>query len=368
MLYNTPMAYAILRTAKLSTMGQVATSARHTFREQEVENANELETELNLIEGATTSQELVDAVKARLTLVETRSATKPVICIEYMITASPEAFQRHSGHLSENTQYFDDAKKWLHDRHGKDNVVSCTVHKDERTPHLVAYVVPLVEREGKTRRRSVIVGKGTDGKPIRETREFTEKNTVSLCAKEFLGGREKLRAMQTEFAEKVGDKYGLERGKLRSTAKHQTVRAFYAAIERPIVKEVNIEPTFLEPKLLKKGLLTSEYETPQMVATRVTKAVQKAYDPAVNMARLAESSQQRTKSLEVTTKNTEKRFNALQAEFDKIKQNGREIMNIIVRGGDDLVKLHEAMKEQWQKATKLSRERSPHSRDRGRSR
>jgi len=127
---NAPMAYAILRTAKISSMGQLATSAQHTFREREVENANALETPQNEIEGAGSTEALLDAVKARLSLVETRSMTKPVICIEYMVTASPEAFSRHQGPIPDDTQYFEDAKKWLRERHGVDNVVSCAVHTD----------------------------------------------------------------------------------------------------------------------------------------------------------------------------------------------------------------------------------------------
>jgi hypothetical protein len=350
------MAYAILRTAKISSMGQLATSAQHTFREREVENANAQETPLNEIEGAGSTEALLDAIKARLSLVETRSMTKPVICIEYMITASPEAFSRHQGYIPDDTQYFEDAKKWLKERHGVDNVVSCVVHTDEQTPHLVAYVVPLVEREAKTRKRSVIVGKDEQGKPIRETKEFTEKGSISLCAKEFLGGREKLRTMQTDFAEKVGNKYGLDRGKERSTAKHQTVRAFYAVIEQP-VNQVKISPEFLKPRLLKKGLLTSEYESEQMVADRVTKTVQNAYAPAVNLAKLVESNQQRTKSIEITAKNTETRANALQQQLDKVKKDSKELIHIIARGGERLLKFQEEFKKGLEKSAEQDRGR-----------
>lgn len=367
MLYNSPMAYAILRTAKLSSMGQVVTSAQHTFREREVENANEAETKHNQIEGAVSSQELVDAIKARLSLVETRSATKPVICIEYMITASPEAFSRHQGHLSEDAQYFEDAKKWLHDRHGKANVVSSAIHTDERTPHLVAYVVPLVEREAKTRKRSLIVGKDNQGNPIRETKEFTEKATVSLSAKEFLGGREKLRDMQSDFAEKVGNRYGLDRGKEHSTAKHQTVRSFYAAIERPVVHQVDISPEFLKPRLLKKGLLISDYESEQMVADRLTKAIQKAYAPAVNLAKLVESNQQRTKSIEVTARNTENRANSLQEQLDKAKKGVNDLVHLIAKGGDQLRQFQEEFRKGLSKSPELDKQ-PQQERDRGHSR
>lgn len=367
MLYNAPMAYAILRTSKLSTMGQVVTSAQHTFREREVQNANEIGTQHNRVEGAASSQELVDAIKARLSLVETRSATKPVICIEYMITASPEAFSRHQGHLSEDAQYFVDAKKWLEDRHGKANVVSSAIHTDERTPHLVAYVVPLVERAAKTRKRSVIVGKDADGKPIRETKEFTEKGTVSLSAKEFLGGRDKLRDMQSDFAENVANKYGLERGKERSTAKHQTVRSFYAAIERPVVHRVDISPESMKPRLVSKGLVFSYYETEQMVAERLSKAVEDAYEPAVSLAKLVESNQQRTKSIEVTAKNAQTRFNLLQGQFEKVKKTGNDLVSVIVKGGEELRQLQELFRKGLAKSVEQDRQKQQ-GQDKGHSR
>lgn len=346
------MAYAILRTAKISSMGQLATSAQHTFREREVGNANAQETPQNEMEGAGSVEALLDAVKARLSLVETRSATKPVICIEYMITASPEAFLRHSGQLSDNSLYFEDARQWLHKRHGKDNVVSCTVHQDERSPHLVAYVVPLVEREAKIRKRSVIVGKDGQGKPIRETREFTEKSGVSLCAKEFLGGREKLRAMQTDFAETVGKKYGLERGKEHSTAKHQTVRAFYAAIERSVVNQLTISAEALKPQLVRKGFITSDYESEHGVAQRITKTVQDAYEPAVQLAKIVEINQQRAKSLDITRRNEQHRMKKLQEQVEQLKQNSKELIQIIAHGGDPLMQFQKTFRENLDKAAK----------------
>ena len=41
---------------------------------------------------------------------------------------------------------FDKAKKWLKDKHGSENVVGLSIHRDETTPHLVAYVVPIDEK------------------------------------------------------------------------------------------------------------------------------------------------------------------------------------------------------------------------------
>ncbi|MGZ7224831.1 plasmid recombination protein, partial [Streptococcus pyogenes] len=76
--------------------------------------------------------------------------------------------------------FFDQAQGWLAVKYGADRIVTASIHRDEATPHLSAFVVPLTQ----------------DGR---------------LSAKEFIGGRDKMRADQTSFAEVVRD-LGLERG------------------------------------------------------------------------------------------------------------------------------------------------------------
>ncbi|MFX5169009.1 plasmid recombination protein, partial [Acinetobacter baumannii] len=83
-----------------------------------------------------------------------------------------------------------------------------SIHRDETTPHLVAYVVP-IDQKGK------------------------------LNAREFLGGRAKLSKMQTDFHEKVKD-LGLERGLEGSKAEHKTVKEFYAELQEPLPKSEKI--------------------------------------------------------------------------------------------------------------------------------
>lgn len=43
--------------------------------------------------------------------------------------------------------------KWLRDTFGEDNLVSCVLHMDEKTPHLHATVVPIVIGERIRRKR-----------------------------------------------------------------------------------------------------------------------------------------------------------------------------------------------------------------------
>lgn len=179
--------FAILRVAKIKNFGGLATSGMHNFRERETKNADAERTHLNVIEGAASTAELTKAVSDRLPEKRRKDA---VIAVEYLITASPEHFGADWRERGNNgMDYFADALDWLKQRHGESNVVAATIHLDESTPHMAAYVVPLI-----------------DGK---------------LSAKHFTGGRATLAKMQTDFAERVGQKHGLQRGVERSQAVHK---------------------------------------------------------------------------------------------------------------------------------------------------
>lgn len=102
---------------------------------------------------------------------------------EFFAGITPEAQKR----------FFDDCTECFVERYGKENVVSAVVHLDESTPHLHFNLMPV-----------------TGGR---------------LCAKE-LFDRTALRDLQTDFYETVGKKYGLERGKEGSTAKHLDTVAY----------------------------------------------------------------------------------------------------------------------------------------------
>lgn len=191
------MSFAIIRTTKLKSMGAVMRSGRHTFREQLTPNADPAMTTKNKVVGATSSEELKARLQQRL---PEKIKARSVLCIEYMITASPEAFKRHGGSLDDmGNGYFNDALKWLQQRHGKENVISSAVHLDETTPHLVAYVAPMTADH-------------------------------RLSCRDFLGGREKMRKLQSDFHAACGKKRGLERGIEGSRAKHQDIKQFYAAL------------------------------------------------------------------------------------------------------------------------------------------
>jgi hypothetical protein len=223
------MAFAILRIEKHSSRVSLRRSGKHNFREQETPNADPARSPLNTTEGAQSTAELLLALDARLP--QTKIRTNAVLAVEYFVGMSPEWQGDHDS-------YFADARKWLEAKHGRENVICCTVHKDETTPHMAAFVVPIDER----------------GK---------------LNARGFFGGPKALKELQTDFAEKVGKQHGMQRGIEGSKAKHQRVQSFYAALNGEIPAPT-LDPT---PRILQKKLFSNVVETRDEVKERLRKEV-----------------------------------------------------------------------------------------------
>lgn len=208
------MSFAILRTSKLKTIGNIGGSLSHNYRTRNTPNADPDLSVMN--EHSLENAEAVkNAINARL---PEKRRSDAVLCIEHLITASPE-WSGWGTNLER--EFFDKSKKWLEDKYGVHNVVATTIHRDETTPHLVAYVVPL------------------------------DADTGRLNAKKWLGGRHKLSSMQTDFANEVKN-LDLQRGVEGSKAKHTQIRDYYKKIEDfenlPKVSVDTPEPDFFESK------------------------------------------------------------------------------------------------------------------------
>ena len=102
--------------------------------------------------------------------------------------------------------------KWLRDTFGEDNLVSCVLHMDEKTPHLHATVVPIVTGERVSRKR--------EGEKKYET-----KSGPRLSADDVMR-RTKLHEYQNSYAAAMKP-FGLQRGIVGSTAKHQANSDYY---------------------------------------------------------------------------------------------------------------------------------------------
>jgi hypothetical protein len=188
------MKYAIIRVARLKSFASIRGSAKHTFREIDTPNADPDRKQFNTAQGAKSAGEVADRVKARLPDRRRRDA---VLCLEYLVTASPEWWR--TAPREKQNEYLKRAVHWLKERHGEENFVSLCTHLDEKTPHLVAYFVPITP----------------DGR---------------LSAKHFIGGAGQLAAMYTDFAERVGKPVGLIRGLEGSAVRHVPPKAYGNAI------------------------------------------------------------------------------------------------------------------------------------------
>lgn len=200
------MNYAILRTQKLKSTASVWRSLKHAFREQTTPNADPSKTSNNAHLGAKSASEAMQKVRNRLPEKRRKDA---VLVIEYLITASPETMAKLGPKGRDG--YFNDSMNWLRKRHGAENVVYAGIHRDETTPHMYAYVVPLDESTGR------------------------------LNCKRWLGGAKALKEMQTEFAEQVGKPRGLQRGQEGSKARHESVKSWYARVGSVVPKKPVVE-------------------------------------------------------------------------------------------------------------------------------
>ncbi len=258
------MAFAILRTQQLKAAVAVRRSLKHAFRAQDTPNADPDRLGENSHLGANSVDEAMKAFQNRL---PEKIRKNGVLAIEYLITGSPDGMNSKS--RRDQDAYFTDALAWLKERHGAENLIYAGIHRDETTPHLYAYVVPL-DPQGK------------------------------LNCRHFLGGAKALSQMQTDFAERVGQRHGLQRGIEGSKARHTTVRQYYAALQQETPPPLALSGQATTPRVLKKGILTSLHESPEQVAERLTAASQAHYAPALARAKeLAATAQAKETELQV---------------------------------------------------------------------
>ena len=178
----------VLRVEKLKSFGNIAASLSHTYRTRETPNAAAELADQNQ-HSHSSPQEVMQALKDRL---PDKRRSDAVLGLEYVVTAHQDWFKGLD--RAAQDAYLMDSLEWLRKRHGADNVVGWSIHRDEQAPHLAVFVVPL-----------------KDGK---------------LNAKHFTGGKKVLSQLQTDFAKEVGQRHGLERGIEGSKATHQTVKDY----------------------------------------------------------------------------------------------------------------------------------------------
>ena len=104
---------------------------------------------------------------------------------------------------------------WLKETFGEENLVSCVLHMDEKTPHLHATIIPIVTTERKRKER--------EGE-----KKYVTKNGPRLSADDVMA-RGKLFHYQNTYAVAMKP-FGLQRGVVGSTARHKTNSQYYREV------------------------------------------------------------------------------------------------------------------------------------------
>ena len=268
----------IYRTQKLKSKSAVGSSLSHAFRVSETPNADGSKQHLNQHVGAKNIKQARQNFNSRLPAKIRKNA---VYAIEHLVTASPEWFKDKS--IKEQNAFFSDALNFIKKEFGGDeNMIYAGIHRDETTPHMYCYIVP-IDGNGK------------------------------LNSRHFIGGsKNRLSELQTKIAKEVGEIHGLERGQKKSRARHTTVREWYAQIEK-VEKEIQnqkpIEIGFgdrlvalfgVKPKAIidaerQKAAFISVYRKLQHEKTNAEKTIKNA-SAALDKQRAAESALNFSKS------------------------------------------------------------------------
>lgn len=219
------MPYAIIRIAKLGSPGSVGGAGEHIHRQRHTPNADPELIKFN--KCLVGSEDLLNDINVRLESAGITPRKNAVLAVEHLITASPEFFDYKKvvrpdgtaglrGNVKSLAEFESRTLSWLRQRYGTENVVSVVVHKDEKSPHIHAVIVPILTKE-------IALTRKTKKTPDRKLK--TQTRTV-LAARELFGERHQLREMQSSFAQHM-QSLGLNRGLEGSKAEHTTVKDFY---------------------------------------------------------------------------------------------------------------------------------------------
>lgn len=290
--------FAIIRTKKHKHVASIIGVARHHAREVPCPTADPEKASKNMAWGAgkSASQAVGNQVTKVIEEAQKKAGKKfrsdSVKAIEYLMTASHEWWQ--SASPKQKNGYLQKCRSWLENKHGAGCVVAEWLHVDERSPHLHAIVVPL-------------------------------QNGV-LNAKYFLGGRERLRDLQDDFAAVCGKPYGLARGVRGSEALHVPVADWWSALNAPAA----------QPKKLDFAKAAMGIEVPVIaLAAKQSRAFAVQRSNSLKLRNRAVLVEKKAEALSASTSHIEQREAAQNAKTERLITLEKE--NMVLRG--QLVKL-----------------------------
>ena len=153
-------------------------------------------------DGISYEMTLQQAVDKRIREAGIRPRIGQVTSLEMIFSGSHDRMIAMS--RKELKKWANDTVKWAKETWGEENVVSASLHVDEKTPHIHMIVVPIVTGQSRRTRHQQSKGKSK--------RQYKIDNTKPrLCVNEvYTTG--KLYAYHDNYAKEVSSKYGMERG------------------------------------------------------------------------------------------------------------------------------------------------------------
>ncbi len=196
------MPYAVIRVAKIKTQAQAVAATGHNYRQAQhphvISNADKEAPHPNREYINHEQKDYWSLLEARIQEAGVKRVRHDSVRgMEVILTGSPEGFIRgQDGRAMDysKSKWAQDNLNFLKEKFGAKNVVSFTLHQDEKTPHIHAVLAPI-----------------------------TAKNTLSA---DQLFNPKSLRQLQTEYAQAMAP-YGLERGVEHSQAKHDPMQRLY---------------------------------------------------------------------------------------------------------------------------------------------
>lgn len=119
-----------------------------------------------------------------------------------------EKYPKDEDYYAKCEEYFTDCREVLDELYPYGKTIKWTTHYEEKEPHMHCLKIPIINAPKRLNKKAILEGK----KP--------GKSVIKFSSGEFLGGREGLVKLQDAVFNKVGKKWGLERGERGSDAKH----------------------------------------------------------------------------------------------------------------------------------------------------
>jgi len=287
--------YAIMRTDKHHTMGEIAALGKHNERTRDTPNADpERRGEKVRLVG---SGDWVADAQARLA-----EATNPhfrpdaIRGVEVFMGVSPEF--KNTATEADWRAWVERSMGWLTDTfRDPRNIVAAVWHRDELTPHIQALVVPLRE------------------------------DNARLSYEHYLGGSKyRLSELQTSYAEAVRD-LGLERGVQGSQATHQDVQRWYAKVTEPtpapeiVKRDIEIE----RPSRLTLDPERWAMEQREKVVERIAPALDAALVKAQHYEEQAATAEANVAVLQQRVREVERERDTLQRDYKTLVAQARQL-------------------------------------------